>query len=59
VLSLLDLLPLQLSLKYQSLKYQTNTTLFKSVGMALFDLTVARLIYRKALQLGLGQKIEL
>ena len=36
-----------------------GTTLFKSVGMALFDLGVARLIYEKALAKGLGLKLEL
>lgn len=35
-----------------------DTVFFKSVGMALFDLTVAQLIYQKALHLGLGQKTE-
>lgn len=35
------------------------TTLFKSVGMALFDLMVADLIYQKALRKGLGTRIEL
>lgn len=54
MLSLLDLLPLQ-----PSLKYQISKTLFKSEEITIFDLIVARLIYRKALQLGLGQKIEL
>lgn len=36
-----------------------ETTFFKSVGMALFDLLVAQLIYSRALQLGLGQRIQL
>lgn len=31
-----------------------ETTLFKSVGMALFDLTVAQTIYQKVQELGLG-----
>lgn len=34
-----------------------ETTLFKSVGMALFDLVVAELIYRRALEQGIGQEI--
>lgn len=34
------------------------TTFFKSVGMALFDLVVAELVYRKALQQGIGQAID-
>ena len=35
-----------------------GTTLFKSVGMALFDLVVGELIYRKALEQGVGQNIS-
>ena len=33
------------------------TTCFKSVGMGLYDVTVAHLIYQKALALGIGQQI--
>jgi len=36
-----------------------ETTLFKSVGMALFDVCASKLIYEKAIQKGLGQKIIL
>jgi ornithine cyclodeaminase len=36
-----------------------ETTLFKSVGMALFDLVVSDLIYQRAGEKGLGTKIEL
>jgi ornithine cyclodeaminase/alanine dehydrogenase-like protein (mu-crystallin family) len=36
-----------------------ETTLFKSVGMALFDLVVSDLIYQKAGEKGLGTNIEL
>ncbi|WP_066495618.1 ornithine cyclodeaminase family protein [Abyssisolibacter fermentans] len=36
-----------------------NTTLYKSVGMALFDIVVAQQIYNKVKEKGLGQKIEL
>jgi ornithine cyclodeaminase len=36
-----------------------DTTLFKSVGMALFDLVVANLIYNKAIEKEVGQKIIL
>ena len=36
-----------------------ETTLFKSVGMALFDVCASKLIYEKAIQKGLGQKITL
>ncbi len=35
-----------------------ETTLFKSVGMALFDLLASKLIYEKAIEKGLGQKIS-
>ncbi len=34
------------------------TTLFKSVGMALFDVCAAKLVYDKAVQKGLGQEIK-
>jgi len=36
-----------------------ETTLFKSVGMALFDVCASRFIYERAIQKGLGQKIIL
>lgn len=36
-----------------------ETTLFKSVGMALFDVCAAKLIYERAVQKGLGQEIVL
>ena len=36
-----------------------ETTFFKSVGMAAFDLVVSQLIYHKTLEKGLGQQIEL
>ncbi len=35
------------------------TTYFKSVGMGLLDLCVAKYIYEQALALGLGQKVEM
>lgn len=35
-----------------------QTTLFKSVGMALFDVCASELIYEKAVQKGLGRQIE-
>jgi ornithine cyclodeaminase len=37
----------------------TGTTLFKSVGMALFDLIVSDLIYEKAVQKKLGKDVDL
>jgi len=36
-----------------------KTTFFKSVGMALFDLTVSQLVYKKAKVLNLGQKARI
>ncbi|UCH04125.1 MAG: ornithine cyclodeaminase family protein, partial [Candidatus Thorarchaeota archaeon] len=36
-----------------------ETTLFKSVGMALFDVCASKFIYESAIQKGLGQKINL
>lgn len=36
-----------------------ETTFFKSVGMALFDVCAAKLIYEKAKQKGIGQEITL
>ena len=39
-------------------KAKTETTLFKSVGMALFDVCASKLIYENAIQKGLGQKIS-
>jgi ornithine cyclodeaminase len=36
-----------------------GTTLFKSVGMALFDLVVANMIYRKAMEKGIGASADI
>ncbi|MGL5751088.1 MAG: ornithine cyclodeaminase family protein [Paraclostridium sp.] len=36
-----------------------KTTLYKSVGMALFDMVVANNIYKKAIEKGIGQNIQL
>ena len=36
-----------------------ETTFFKTVGMGLVDLCVGRLIYEKALELGVGQQVEM
>ncbi|WFD09514.1 ornithine cyclodeaminase family protein [Tepidibacter hydrothermalis] len=40
-------------------KLEEETTLFKSVGMGLFDVVVSELIYTKAKEKGLGQVINL
>ena len=39
--------------------FDNPTTFFKSVGMALFDLVTANLIYEKALSKNLGTEIDL
>lgn len=39
-------------------KLSGDTTLFKSVGMALFDLVAARLVYSKAREKGVGVEVE-
>ena len=36
-----------------------KTTLYKSVGMGLFDMVVANKIYKKAIEKGIGQNINL
>lgn len=36
----------------------SKTTLYKSVGMALFDIMVANKLYQKAVERGIGQTIE-
>ena len=36
----------------------TETSVFKSVGMALFDLLTAEMIYKKAIEKGIGTEIE-
>ncbi|CAH2212369.1 ornithine cyclodeaminase family protein [Tepidibacter aestuarii] len=40
-------------------KVEEETTLFKSVGMGLFDIVVSELIYTRAKEKGLGQVINL
>lgn len=35
-----------------------ETRVFKSVGMALFDVNIAGLIYKKALEKGMGQRLQ-
>ena len=36
-----------------------DTTFFKSVGMALFDVCISKLVYDRAIEKGLGQEINL
>lgn len=38
---------------------RTQTTFFKSVGMALFDVCAGKLVYERAKEKGLGQNLEL
>lgn len=38
---------------------KSKTTLYKSVGMALFDILVAEYIYKKAVEKNIGQKLQL
>jgi ornithine cyclodeaminase len=40
-------------------KIQKQTTLFKSVGMALFDVVISELIYNQARDKGLGTKVKM
>ncbi len=42
----------------KSIKIEGKTTLFKCVGMALLDLVVAEEIYKKALELNIGNKLS-
>lgn len=46
-----------LSHKKEEKVSEQETTFFKSVGMALVDLTLSQLIYQKAVKNRLGQKI--
>lgn len=39
--------------------FKGKTTIYKSVGMALFDMVVANKIYKKAIEKGIGQNIDL
>lgn len=54
-----QLLPLGKLITNQVQKSDNPTTYFKSVGMALFDLVAARLIYKKAIQMELGTLVSL
>ena len=40
-------------------QFLNRTTFFKSVGMALFDVTAAKLIYENAIKRGIGEEVEL
>lgn len=47
-----------LSEQFSVQKANYETSLYKSVGMALFDLFTADYLYKKALLLGIGQKVS-
>jgi ornithine cyclodeaminase len=53
-----DVIPFSEILKKPELKNK-GVNVFKSVGMALFDITCADVIYRNANKKGLGTEIEL
>ena len=53
-----DIVPFRKLLTSEELLKETSITLFKSVGMSLFDLTVAELIYKNALEKGLGTEVD-
>jgi ornithine cyclodeaminase/alanine dehydrogenase-like protein (mu-crystallin family) len=54
-----QLLPLGKLITNKVQKSENPTTYFKSVGMALFDLVAARLIYQKAVQQKLGTLVSI
>ena len=55
-----DMLPMaELVTGNTRIRENEHTLLFKSVGMALFDNVAARLLYREALQKGIGTEINL
>jgi ornithine cyclodeaminase/alanine dehydrogenase-like protein (mu-crystallin family) len=53
-----DIIPFRALLTSEELLNETSISLFKSVGMSLFDLTFAELIYKNALEKGLGTEVE-
>lgn len=44
--------------KKEKINENNSTSLYKSVGMGLFDLIVAEAIYNEAVKKGIGQKLE-
>ena len=38
---------------------QESTRFFKSVGMAIFDLVVAKMIYEKSIEMGVGTTVNI
>ncbi len=54
-----DVIPFSSVLTSGELLEQSSLCLFKSVGMSLFDLTVAELIYNSAKEKGLGQEVKI
>lgn len=54
-----DIIPFSSFLSNMAAINKSSCILFKSVGMALFDLTVAELIYKNAKEKGLGVDVEI
>lgn len=54
-----DIVPFSSLLTSGELLNEAPIRIFKSVGMSLFDLTVAELIYRNAKEKGLGQEVKI
>lgn len=54
-----DIIPFSSVLTSGELLDETSVNVFKSVGMSLFDLTVAELIYNNAKEKGLGQNVKI
>lgn len=54
-----NIIPFSTVLTSGVLLEQSSLCLFKSVGMSLFDLTVAELIYNNAKEKGLGQEVKI
>jgi len=48
-----------LTREHKTLPAPGQTTFFKSVGMGLLDVCVGRLIYERALELGIGQEVDI
>jgi ornithine cyclodeaminase/alanine dehydrogenase-like protein (mu-crystallin family) len=54
-----NIIPFSTVLTSGELLEESSIKIFKSVGMSLFDLTVAELIYNNAKEKGLGQKVSI
>ncbi len=54
-----DIIPFNSLLTSGELLNETSISIFKSVGMSLFDLTVAELIYKNTKEKGLGTEVNI